>query len=166
MASSGNGVPVKCVIPINQMFGNDEDDLKLLQGMASEAKRYLQDFSWCQSILESYFGDGCGGVVAVFLFRIVPSRIDIDEWLWVVVGDIPSAYLVTDNCNSPSQALEGYIDEMTKWVKLAKRGRSSTKVIPVNVSPTIENAEALEGRLKFLRDVLVPAFKSGEAVRS
>ncbi len=115
---------------------------------------------------EAFFGDGCGGIVAVFLFHIEPSEEGIDEWLWVVVGDLPPAYLVIDVSKTPSQALESYIGEMSKWIKLAKQGRTSKKVIPVNAPATPEYAEALEGRLKFLREVMVPKFQSAEAERA
>jgi hypothetical protein len=166
VAENANEFPVKGVVPIAEMFGDDEEDIKLLRVMASEAQDYIQSFSWCKSIREAYFGDGCGGIIAIYLFRIEPSRTGVDEWLWVVVGDVPRAYLVIDQCKTPSQALEGYIEEMSKWVKLAKQGQSSNKVIPVNVPATPENAEALEGRLKFLREVMVPSFQSGEVERA
>jgi hypothetical protein len=163
---TANEVPVKGVIPIDQMFGDDEEDIKRLQIMAFEAQKYIQSFSWCKSIREAYFGDGCGGIVAIFFFRIEPSCLDVDEWLWVVVGDLPPAYLVIDANKTPSQALEGYIDELYKWVKLAKQGRSSKKVIPVNVPATPENAVALEGRLKFLREIMVQKFQMAEVERA
>jgi hypothetical protein len=72
---------------------------------------------------------------------------------------------VIDDSQTPSQALEGYIEEMSKWVKLAKQGRSSKKVIPVNVPATPENAIALEGRLSFLSETILPAFQSNENAR-
>jgi hypothetical protein len=166
VAEDANEVPVKGVVPIDQTSGDDEEDTSLLRIMASEAQEFLKSFSWCRSIREAYFGNGCGGVVALFFFRIESSKADVDEWLWVVVGDLPPAYLVIDVSETPSQALESYIDEMSKWMKLAKQGRSSRKVIPVNAPATPEYAEALEGRLKFLREVLVPKFKMVEFERA
>jgi hypothetical protein len=124
------GFPVRGVVRVDQMFAEDEEELRLLQRMAIAARDYLTSFKWCKSIREEYFGDGYGGIVAVFFFHIEPSQPDVDEWLWVVVGDLPSAFLVTDDCNTPSEALEGYIYEMSKWVKLAKLGRSSKKIDP------------------------------------
>jgi|SRR5579859_128351 len=159
-------LPVKGVIPINQLFGEDKLDTRLLKDMASEARNYLQNFHWCKRILDAYFGDGVGGIVAVFFFHIEPSRTDIDEWLWVVVGDVPSAYLVIDNATTPSLALEGYIEEMSKWVKLAKLGKSSSKVIPVNVPATSENARLLEVRLKSIEEMIVPRFRDSEIERA
>lgn len=166
MAEYQNVVPVKGLIPIDKTFGEDEEDTRLLRAMASAALDYIQSFSWCKSMREAFFGDGCGGIVAVFLFHIEPSEEGIDEWLWVVVGDLPPAYLVIDVSKTPSQALESYIGEMSKWIKLAKQGRTSKKVIPVNAPATPEYAEALEGRLKFLREVMVPKFQSAEAERA
>ena len=134
--------------------------------MASKAHRYISNFAWCRSVREVYFGDGYGGIVAVFFFHIEPSRPEVDEWLWVVVGDLPSAYLVTDNCKTPSQSLERYIDVMSEWVELAKEGRSSEDVIPVNAPATPESAKMLEGRLTVLREKIVPAFRLNEVVRA
>lgn len=161
-----NEVPVRGVVPIDQIFGDDEEDTRLLRAMASRAQEFILSFSWCKSIHAAYFGDGCGGVVALFLFRIEPSEANVDEWLWVVVGDLPPAYLIIDDCKTPSQALEGYIDEMSKWADLAKKGRTSTRVIPVNAPATPAYAVALEGRLKFLRDVMVPSFQTAETKRA
>ena len=122
--------------------------------MFEEARSFLAAFNWCLSIEESYFGFGYAGIVAVFLFRISPVRSSVDEWLWVVVGDVPPAYLVTEGNLTPDLALDSYIYEMNRWVKAAKQGRSTVDLIPVNVPPTRENVEALERRLDALRLVI------------
>jgi hypothetical protein len=88
-----SGAPFANVVPMEYLTGDDEADSGLLAGMARQAAEYLMSFDWCVSIMDTYFGDGIGGVVAVFLFRILPARPHIDEWIWVVVGDLPSAYL-------------------------------------------------------------------------
>jgi hypothetical protein len=124
---AAEGFPVRGVVPIDQMSGEDEEELRLLREMATEARDFLTSFKWCKAIREAYFGDGYGKIVAVFFFHIEPSRPEVDEWLWVVVGDLPSAHLVTDDCKTPSQALEGYIYEMSKWVELAKLGARQNK---------------------------------------
>ncbi len=158
--------PISGVIPIEQILGEDAEDTRLLREMAAKAHHYISRFSWCLSVQEAYFGDGYGKLVAVFLFHIDPSRPDVDEWLWVVVGDLPSAYLVIDECKTPSQALERYIDVMSEWVELAKKGRSSEDVVPVNAPATPESARMLEGRLKVLSETILPALRLNEVVRS
>jgi hypothetical protein len=153
------------VVPLAEMTGDDEEDIQFLRMMAEGAQNYLKCFPWCKGIREAYFGDGFGGIVAVFLIRIEPSQADVDEWLWAVFGDVPPAYLVTDLFQKPSQVLLGYVEEFSKWVQLAKEGRSSPDVIPVNVPATPENAANLEIRLKILSDDIIPAFQIKENQR-
>jgi hypothetical protein len=140
------------------MVGEDDAETQKLRSMECEARDFITHFDWCDSIRELYFGAGVGDVFAVFLARIRPARYSVDEYLWIVVGDIPSAYLVTDDCPNPKEALEGYIWEMRKWVALAKEGRTSEDVIPVNVPATPEWAKTLEGRLDTLEQKRIPAW--------
>jgi hypothetical protein len=84
----------------------------------------------------------------------------------VIVGDLPSAYLVTEVSKTPSAALRAYIHEIKRWVELAKKGRSSRDVIPVNVPPTPKWAKQLGGRLKFLERNVVPRFHEDEQIRA
>jgi hypothetical protein len=162
MNNHDSKIPSKHVVSLAEMTGDDEEDIQLLREMAEGAQNYLKCFPWCKSIREAYFGDGYGGIVAVFLIRIEPSKADVDEWLWVVFGDVPPAYLVTDLLEKPSQVLLGYMEELSKWVQLAKEGRSSPDVIPVYVPATPENAANLEIRLKILSDDIIPAFQMKE----
>src|SRR5215469_15498174 len=159
-------MPVRGVASIDQMVGQDDEDTKLLRVMAAGAEKYLRSFPWCKSIREVYFGDGYGGVAAVFLFHIEPSQDGVDEWLWVISCDVSPAYLVTDSCKTPSQALQGYVDEVSKWVQSAKQGRTSKDVIPVYMPATPENATSVEDRLKILKAVIVPAFQAAEVERA
>ena len=115
-------------------------------------------YDWCRGIRELFFGAGIGDVFAVFLARIFPSRPAVDEYLWIVVGDIPSAYLAIDDCPTPKTALDGYIWEMRKWIQLAKQGKSSSDVIPVNVPATPEWADLLESRLNALEQRIIPVY--------
>jgi hypothetical protein len=132
------------IVPIKQMAGDSSQDTELLKQMLKEAETYLSAFDWCESIAESYFGLGVGGVVAVFLFRIIPGSAEVDEWLWVVVGDLPPAYIVAEDNPTPVSALEAYIEEMSVWVTAVEKGRPVDEVIPVNVPPTRENAKRLK----------------------
>lgn len=149
-------LPVSGVVPIAEMRGENDDETQRLRKMEVKARGFLSHFDWCSEIREFYFGDGIGDVFAIFLARIIPSRQSVDEYVWIVVGDIPPAYLVTDDCPSPKEALKGYIWEMRKWVALAKQGRTSPAVIPVNAPATPESAETLEGRLNALELRIIP----------
>lgn len=148
--------------------GDSEEDTELLRGMADEARVFLNQFDWCKEIREFYFGLGIGGILAVFLARILPSNEHVDEWLWVVVGDLPQAYMVTDAASKPVAALRGYIEEMREWVAAVRAGESVDNVIPVNAPATLQNADALCSRLDHIERELIPEFehKSTKTQRS
>lgn len=166
MQNSKVKLPVIGVVPVEQMVGEDIEETKLFQLAFVAAKDYLLAFNWCKRIRSAYFGDGIGGIVQVFFFGIQPAHVGVDEWLWVVIGDIPPAYLVTDNCKTPSEALEAYIQQMAKWVDLAKEGLVSRQVIPVSVKATPGEAADLEGKLNLLRQLALPRFQDAETRRS
>ena len=149
-------IPVVGVVPIQDMNGDDEVDTTLLRGMCIEAKQYLESFDWCKTAEAVYWGGGVGKIFSIFLFEIVASRIGIDRWLWVVVGDIPHVYLVLDECKSPSDVLHLYMGLMEQWIELARQGRSSPDLPPIGVEPTPEWAMELEQRLRFIQTTVAP----------
>lgn len=163
---SDSEVPVAGVVPVNKMIGEDEEDTVLLRGMAADADAYIRSFSWCRNVSRTFFGGGVGGILAVFLFNIEPSRPDIDRWIWIVVGDIPSAYLPLEDARSPAEVFSTYIHGLTRWVQLAwqgKQGNADDGVPPVNIPATPEWAGELEKRLHLLRFVVKPFFQDDES---
>lgn len=156
MALSQNWVDMASVLPPSKMAGETPEETRLLQKMQSEAEDFLGSHKWCKRIVERYFGYGVGGVLAIFLFRIVPTNPTVDEWLWTVVGDLPPAYLVTEGNPAPSDALEGYVKELQRWAGAVREGRATDELIPVNVPPTSASVEALQKRLDFIRDNILP----------
>jgi hypothetical protein len=117
---------------------------------------YISKFRWCRAILEYRVGIGIPTVIGVFLMRIEPAESGVDDWLWVVVGDVPPAYLVVDDNPTPADALDAYIIEMRQWVDAVRIGASIDDLIPVNAPPTMEFADMLASRLEFLSRVVLP----------
>jgi hypothetical protein len=76
--------------------------------------------------------------------------------LWIVVGDLPSAYLVVVPPDSPQSALERYCSLMEEWVAAVRIGGELSDVFPVRADPTIENATMLAERIAFLRREIIP----------
>ena len=103
------------------------------------------------AVAETYFGDGVGGIYAVVLFRIVPASAEIDEWLWVVVGDLPPLYLVTDDAPTPADAMRAYIEPRDEWITAAREHKPLDEIAPVNVPATREWADSLDSRLRYSR---------------
>jgi len=120
--------------------------------LARKAATYLTAFRWCASIRESFQAFDCGKIIGVFLFRIEPRLVGVEDTFWVVVGDLPPAYLVCDDSPDWHAALQAYVREMTCWVDAVRDGSPLVGVIPVNVSPTLEHADMLASRLRFIQD--------------
>jgi hypothetical protein len=135
--------------------GEDDQDDALCHQLFDSASAYIRSFGWCSSIKASYVGDCVGGIIALVLFQIEPASADVDEWIWVVVGDLPSAYIAPAS-PSPHDALEDYIEQMSKWVDAVRDQRPVADLIPVNTPPTRDWADALDQRLQFLRKEILP----------
>jgi hypothetical protein len=142
--------------PAEQLAGEDQEDRDLLREMAAEARTYLEGQPWCRRIAELRFGDGIGGVLAVFLAKVVPTRVGVDEWLWVVVGDIPPLYLVTDDIGTPREALEAYVEWRRAWVAAVRERRPLDDLPAVDAPPTRANADDLDGRLDYIERKIIP----------
>jgi hypothetical protein len=123
--------------------------------LARDAENFLLSHNWCQGIAAGYLSYAVAGVLGVFLFDIFPSRTDVDNTLWVIAGDLPPAYLVTDDANTWQEALEQYVYEMRHWVEAVRNNGSFNNVIRVSAKPTREHADMLEGRLNFIQKNLI-----------
>jgi hypothetical protein len=141
--------------------GEDATDTKLLKEMAAEARDFISTNEWCEHLDHQYLAYGVGGVVAVFLVQLTPRSEDVDACLWVIVGDLPPAYIVVEDNPTAADALDAYCSEMESWVEAVRNGESVDELIPVNVPPTREYAEQLSGRLGYLRSKILPLAQSG-----
>ena len=125
--------------------------------MLKEAERFLTSHAWCPGIQQSFVGFAVGGVVGVFLFELTKPLGTGDKFLWVVVGDLPSAYLVADRAHSPREALERYGELMRAWIDAIEQRGSLASVYPIQAPPTLDNARLLASRLEFIEETLLPA---------
>ena len=102
--------------------------------LACRATAFLTSFRWCSAVKESYQAFEVADKLGVFLFHIEPKLVGVDDTFWVVVGDLPPAYLVCENAKDWYQALQRYIEEMqlaysakkTTW--LISKARSSSLI--------------------------------------
>ena len=138
------------------MQGEDEEDTGLLTEMATWARNYVTWFDWCLPIRGMYFAYGIGGIVAIFLFEFEGKIGGTDDKLWVVVGDLPPAYMIVEPNDSAKEALETYCQLMQGWIATVRNGGNFDKVYPVSAPRTAENAEGLKSRLAILREDIIP----------
>ncbi len=122
----------------------------------TEATSFLRSFSWVNGIEQTYLGNSFEGILGIFLFKISPNRADVDDFVWVIVGDLPSAYITVDDSPNPAAALDGYIGAMEDWGDAVVKGEPTDGLIPVDAPATQENAMALKSRLQFLDDNILP----------
>jgi hypothetical protein len=142
--------------PISEISGEDEEDTRLLKEMAVRARDYITAFHWCLPIREMYLTFGVGHVIALFLFEFEGKIGGTDDKLWVVVGDLPSVYMVLLSDTSPQEALESYCLLMEDWIAAVRSHGDFNEVYPVSAPRTVENADALESRLGYLREHIIP----------
>ena len=71
--------------------------------LSEKAKKYLESFKWCDKILDGWLAFDFDYILCIFYFNIVPSEgSEADDKIWIIVGDIPSAYLDA-------------VDNVTEW---------------------------------------------------
>jgi hypothetical protein len=141
------------VTPWNRVRMRNKKEFGAIDALRADAISYIQGFRWCHGVHSVYLGQAVGGIFGVFLVEITNAVDSSESFLWVIVGDIPPAYLVTkDGPSNSREALAMYIDLMGEWVKAAKEGGPVGDLIPVNVTPNVEYAEMLETRIKYLQD--------------
>lgn len=131
------------------ILGLSEKD-KNLYGLSVEAKNYLLRHKWCKSILSGWLAVYWEGVLGVFLFEIEPSGSGVDEYVWIVVGDIPPAYVDVESGENSREVLESYVAIMRDWADTVLKGESVEDCYPVEVPPTKEYADMLQNRLDLL----------------
>ena len=122
---------------------------------ADAAREYLEGFRWCGGITGLSLAFGVAGVVSVFRADFRPIGDGVDSTVWVVNGDLPTAYIAFDEGDTWQDALDGYVGEMQAWVDAVREGGSLEDLMPVHVTPTREHADMLGRRLAFLRERLI-----------
>jgi hypothetical protein len=158
-----DGIDFTKLVPAADFYGEDPEDQRLLLEMIERGHSWLVSHNWCKSIAECYVGDiAVGGIVVVLLVQIIPSSDDVDEWLWLIVGDVPPAYLVTDDAPNPATALAIYLDLVKEWVSAAEQGDDVSGLMPINtpdgdepLTPTSSNAEALGVRIESIQRLVL-----------
>jgi hypothetical protein len=149
----------------SNLFGDTPEDSLLLRDMQESALAYIRSFSWAQEVRETYLAFGIGGVIALFLLRFDKPIKNTDKYLWVVVGDVPSAYFVIDQTTDAVSAIDLYCELMQDWVDAVQSGGSLDNVFPVDASPTKANARLLQSRIRFIHNEIMPTIRNYQELR-
>jgi len=134
-------------------------EIERLAALRDDAQRFLQGFRWTPPIADLILAFGVAPIVGLFLARFergIEGEGNGDTEIWVVVGDLPAAYFVVDQCPDPAEALEAYCELMEDWTENVIAGNDLSASYPVSVEPTMEHAHLLKGRIEFIREKLIP----------
>ena len=132
------------------------EEIQAILGLYFDARNFLEEFTWCLSTKKCWYDKehGIYEMLGVFLFEIDPINDSVDDFIWVIVGDLPSVYL-DKSVTTGKEAIETYCELMQEWVDNVKNGKSLEECYPVEVEPTIENADLLNTRIAFLKRELL-----------
>lgn len=152
--------------PIAQLAADQFADIKEFQGvleLSKEATAFLESHSWCLAVKEVWFDRGYS-FLSIFLIEILPGP-GADELVWVIVGDVPPAYIDTQTCDNGVSAVKSYIYCMREWCNAAKTGADTSELIPVYSRDSLKPIPAtpkmfnlLERRLKFIEEEIMPGW--------
>lgn len=139
-----------------QKYNTDKRVLELID----KASSFLLSHSWCTAIVNGWLGREWGHILGIFLFEITPVDSEVDDVVWVVVGDVPPAYIDIESAVNIEQVVAAYIDIMMDWVECVEAGSSVEEVYPVAVPPTLEYANMLRTRLELISNRILPELRT------
>ncbi len=146
------------------LIRSDEVELKEL---AEEATAFLTRQPWCLNVKQGYIARFWPGILGIFYFDIESGQSGAENNVWIIVGDIPPAYIDPVSCPTGEDALAGYVGEVNEWIANAKENKPLTEFIPIlrrhSLSPvanTKETIEMLDSRMRFIENELIPQYCS------
>ncbi len=134
---------------INSLSSDNTEDEAIIT-LEKEAKEYLLSHNWCDEILDGWLAVSFEDILCIFLYHIRSSNINVDEYVWMVVGDIPPAYIDIESADNAKNVLKEYVDLMSDWVSCVENGDSIDECYPVEVEPSKKCAKMLKDRLNFI----------------
>ncbi len=148
------------MIAVEDLPASGIEEAQELYELGVEAGEFLAAYKWCVRVKRGFYDRGFSKV-AVFYFEIEATP-PADSTVWVIVGDLPPAYIDTQSCPNGAAALDGYVGAVREWIDAVKDGRDTSGLIPVvrrgslkRVEPTKEMAEMLASRMDFIdREIL------------
>lgn len=132
------------------------EEVQAILSLYYDAKNYIEDFDWCVSTKKCWYDKDYSihEKIGIFLFEVEPINDTVDDFIWVIVGDLPSVYL-DKSVTTGEEVLKTYCELMQEWADNVKSGKSLNECYPVPVDPTTENADLLSSRISFIQRELL-----------
>lgn len=135
--------------------GSEAEFISLLEKSSSFARCQ----SWVESVIQTLVAHFFPSIFLIVLIESRKNYVSENEWAWVIVGDLPPAYINDSTCNTPYDALDAYIGEMDEWVAATSSGQSVEHLKPVNAKSSPDYADRLKTRLDFINSKILPAVR-------
>jgi hypothetical protein len=142
------------MILLEEALKSKPEDLEFV-ALAKEANLFLKGHNWCKAIEKQWLAANWDNILIVFYFDLIPNSSDVDDHVWIIVGDIPPAYIDIESANNETEAVRAYTEIMDDWVQCVKSGRSVDDCYPINVAPEKKYADMLDIRLQFIRKYIL-----------
>jgi len=124
--------------------------------MNERASVYLSGFDWCKQIRCSSLYMNLGSTLCIFLFEIENSASGEDNFLWLMVGDLPSMYLDVYGSKSTKEVLHRYAALAKDWIANVESGLSVDDCYPFDAAATREMADLLKKRVNLIEKSIIP----------
>lgn len=142
------------MILVQDVIKSKEEDVEFI-ALAEEANSFLKSHKWCESIKKQWLVAEWENLLIVFFFEIIPDSTDTDDRVWVIVGDLPPAYIDIQSATNETEAIQVYTEIMDDWVQCVKNRQSTEDCYPINVPPENKYAEMLDTRLQLIRKYIL-----------
>ena len=132
-----------------------EEEVEEALAMLDDARHWLSNQPYIGKIFFSFVGFAIPDTFGIFLFEVESFDKEIGNWVWVIIGDTPPAIFSSIHAATTKDALKCYVDEMQRWIDAVRTGDRLTDLIPVDLPPSIRQANALQKRLDFIRSEIL-----------
>ena len=128
--------------------------------LAEEAQNYLKSHKWCDKIIQGWLAEEWGYILSIFYFELKPTQSsNADNYVWIIVGDLPPAYIDIQSASNSFEALNAYVLIMEEWINNIKQGKSVDDCFPINVEPSIKYADMLSSRINIIKSDFLPSLR-------
>jgi hypothetical protein len=124
--------------------------------LVQESKDYLNSHSWCTKINDGWVFINLGRVLCIFLYAIENNQSPDDNLLWVVVGDLPAAYLDTFTVSDTKDVLKVYTELVNDWIVHVESNQSLDDCFPLKSDRSLESTEMVKRRIVLLQNNIMP----------
>lgn len=138
------------MLPVEAIEEQKGDGPEGFDSFLRRVEAFMIENQFCQKIRKGWLAFGVPGILGIFYLELIPAQTFIKDELWVIVGDIPPAFIYTDECPNAFAALQKYLNELALWIDAVRKDESVEGLLPVDAPPIPKFADMLAQRVTFI----------------